>query len=201
MMHMKNMGTNSETRCIWTSLPFFISIIITGIVIGSVAEKPLFEFDWARFGYTVPSENVFAAADIKSTFIISVLCVCIAFIAGFSAVGQPLAYFLLLNGGTAVGSCIFTIYKLYGKSAVLPLIMTVLPKAAVIFVISALAVRSALKSSAALFCAYRDGDIRDSRELDLRLYCIRFIVLILLALVFSAAVGVFDFLYLKLFRL
>ena len=79
--------------------------------------------------------------------------------------------------------------------------MTVLPKAAVIFVISALAVRSALKSSAALFCAYRDGDIRDSRELDLMLYCIRFIVLILLALVFSAAVGVFDFLYLKLFRL
>lgn len=201
MMHMKNMGTNAETHCIWTSLPFFISIIITGIVIGSVAEKPLFELDWARFGYTVPSESFFAAADIKSTFIISVLCVCIAFIAGFSAIGQPLAYFLLLNGGTAVGSCIFTMYKLYGKSAVLPLIMTVLPKAAVIFVITVLAVRSALKSSAALFCAYRDGDIRESRVLDLRLYCIRFVVLILLTLVFSAAVGVFDFLYLKLFRL
>ncbi len=198
---MKNMGTNSETRCIWTSLPFFISIIITGIVIGSVAEKPLFEFDWARFGYTLPSESIFAAADIKSTFIISVLCVCIAFIAGFSAIGQPFAYFLFLNDGTAVGSCIFTMYKLYGKSAVLPLIMTVLPKAAVIFVITVLAVRSALKSSAALFCAYRDGDIRESRVLDLRLYCIRFVVLILLALVFSAAVGVFDFLYLKLFRL
>ena len=201
MMHMKNMGTNAETHCIWTSLPFFISVIITGIVIGSVAEKPLFEFEWARFGYTVYSERFFAAADIKNTFIISVLCVCIAFIAGFSAIGQPLAYFLLLNGGTAVGSCIFTMYKLYGKSAVLPLIMTVLPKAAVIFVITVLAVRSALKSSAALFCVYRDSDIRDSRELDLRLYCIRFIVLMLLALVFSAAVGVFDFLYLKLFRL
>ena len=201
MMHMKNMGTNAGTRCIWTSLPFFISIIITGIVIGSVAEKPLFEFDWARFGYNVPFENVFAAADIKNTFIISALYVCIAFIAGFSAIGQPLAYFLLLNSGTAAGSCIFTMYKLCGKSAVLPLILTVLPKAAVIFVITALAVRSALKNSVALFCAYRDGDIRDSRELDLRLYCIRFIVLILLALVFSAAVGVFDFLYLKLFRL
>ena len=201
MMHMKNMGTNAGTRCIWTSLPFFISIIITGIVIGSVAEKPLFEFDWAHFGYAVPSESVFPAAEIKNTFIISVLCVCVAFIAGFSVIGQPLAYFLLLNSGTAAGSCIFTMYKLYGKNTVLPLIMTVLPKAAVIFVIIVLAVRSALKSSAALFCAYRDGDIRDSRELDIRLYCIRFIVLILLALVFSAAVGVFDFLYLKLFRL
>ena len=201
MMHMKNMGTNAETRCIWTSLPFFISIIITGIVIGSVAEKPLFELNWASFGYTVPSESFFAAADVKNTFIISFLYICSAFILGFSAIGQLFAYFLLLNIGTAVGSCIFSMYKLCGKSAVLPIIMTVLPKAAVIFVITVLAVRSALKSSSALFCAYRDCDISDCRELDLRLYCIRFIVLVLISLVFSAVVGILDLLYLKFLRL
>ena len=198
MVHMKYISTNSEKRSKWTSLSFFILIIIAGIIIGSVMQKPLFE---CRFTHFMTVESCSAAADIKNTFFISLFYISGAFIVGSSAIGQPLAYSLLLNCGTAVGSCTFLIYKLYGKSAVIPVTMTVLPKAAAISAVTVLAVRAALRSSAALFCAYRDGDVRDSRELDIKLYCTRSVVLILLSLFFSAAAGAFDFLYLRMCRL
>ena len=198
---MKDLSTNKIAGSRWTSLSFFILIIVAGIVIGSVIEKPLFGYKWTCFLYNTVFEKSFATVDIKNTFIILLFYVCISFIVGSSAIGQPFAYALLMNSGTVVGACAFSMYKLYGKKAVLPIIMTVLPKVAAISVITVLAVRAALKSSAALLCVYRCGDVRDGRELDFRLYCIRFIVLVFLSLIFSAAVGAFDFLYLKMCRL
>jgi hypothetical protein len=195
---MKYISTNKEKRSKWTSLSFFILIIIAGIITGSVMHKPL-------LGSRLPHFNTFescsAVSNIKNTFFVSVFYICSAFIVGSSVIGQPFAYALLFNCGTAVGSCTFMMYKLYGKGAVIPIILTVLPKAVSISSVTVLAVRAALRSSAALFCAYRDGDVRDSRDLDIKLYCTRYIVLILLSLFFSAAASALDLLYHRIGRL
>ena len=195
---MKYISTNPEKCSKWTSKTFFIFIIIAGIIIGSIIHKPFFECICPHF-FSVKGNSV--VHDITNTFLISLFYVFSAFIVGSSALGQPLAFLLLFYGGYTFGFCTFLMYNLYGKAAVIPIIMTFVPKAAVISVIMILALRTAFKSSATLFAVYCDGDVRDSRELNLKLYCIRFIVLILVSFIFSVAVGTFDYLYLRMCKL
>lgn len=192
---MKYIGTNLDKCSKWTSKLFLILIIIAGIIIGSFMQKPLIECKWTHF-ISVESNSVFS--DIKNTFFIMLFYIFCAFIVGSSALGQPLAYLVLLHVGSVIGSFAFLMYNYYGNSAFFSILITFLPKAIAISVVIVLAIVTAFRSSATLFYAYRYGDVRDGRELDIKLYCIRFIVLILLSFIFSGAVGACDYLYLRI---
>ena len=197
MMRMKRISTK---KCIWTSLPVFILILLAGLVIGSAADNTVTGFEWLdRLFYDINAGTT-VLDEVRNTFLLSLIFLLAAFLFGLFAVGQPFLYLLIFCLGNCIGSCTAAMYRIYGKSAVLLLLMTLIPKASGLFVTVILSVKASLKSSASLFCAFLYGDLHDCNGSGLKLFCIRYTVLILLSLAFSAVVGFLDYLYLAVCR-
>lgn len=188
MKHINTISHNAGRR---TSLILFIILIILGIAAGSVYSI------WNTAGispwihqYFAPlsaGENVFAL--MSHTFFSASVFSAAAFIIGLSAVGQPLGAVMLIYRGAGIGVSVASMYLLYGKAAVLPVLLLVLPKALAISAIAILSVRELMRSSGAMLSFCLNGEVRDDSRRGFRLYCIKFIVLILLSLIISAADG------------
>ena len=187
MMCMKKISTYKEYKK-GTGSIVFVLIIAAGILIGSVTGQALHErkCDLPLFGSFYSGFTVFG--EIRDTFIYLFLFITLAFLIGLSAIGQPFALMQLLYCGMSIGCFTASMYRLYGKSAFLPVLLVVLPKAAAVTVAAVLAVRESLRSSLGLLLYYFRGDT-ESRQLSLKLYCIKYIVLVMLSLIFSASAG------------
>ena len=123
-----------------------------------------------------------------------------AFLAGLSAVGQPFGLLLLVYRGVGIGVSAGAMYALRGQDAILPVIITFLPIASAVSVISALAVRESVRNSGIIFsfCLSRSEDSYDRPSF--RLYCVRFIVLIIFSIFASAVNEVIIRLYISVRR-
>lgn len=200
MMCMKNASTNNDKYTKWTSLKAFIPVLLTGLIIGSLTNRTALNIRWLNGVFYGIGSNVTVIDEVKNTFFISLVFLTAAFLLGLFALGQPLLYLLLFGLGSIIGSCAESMYSFYGKNAVLLILMTLIPKAAVLSATVILSVRVSFRSSSSLLYAFMNGDVRDGSETYLRLYCVRYTVLMLLSLVFAAVVGIFDYLYLAICR-
>ena len=194
MMYMKNISIYNEQNEKSTSLLLYVAVIISGIVIGSVFRNESCFNKITSAILSGFSQNCTWISEIKDTFVCLFIFAAAAFVIGSSVIGQPLAYGLLLYSGIYIGLITASAYQLYGKEAILPVLTTVLPRAFVLTSVVILAVKEALRSSSYLFSFYLHGDIRENKRISLKLYLVRFLVIIILSLILSAVSGVLFYL-------
>lgn len=119
----------------------------------------------------------------------------LAFFMGFFAVGHPVGCFIMLFRGFGIGASGAVMYSLYGGKAVFGMLVFVLPKAILLIFVCALGVREALRASSYTLSGWLPEGFDDHEKTDLRLYCIKFIVLIIISLMISAADAAVNFVF------
>lgn len=118
-----------------------------------------------------------------------------AFLTGFFALGQPLGCFLMIGRGFGIGASGAVMYTLYGGKAAAGMLVFVLPKAILSIFICALGVREMLRASSYTLSGWLPDGFTEHEKTDLRLYCIKFIVLIIISLIISAADAAINFVF------
>ncbi len=128
-------------------------------------------------------------------FGITVLFLTAAFFMGFFALGQPICCFLMAARGFGIGASGAMMYALHGGKAVAGMLFFVLPKAIFSVFICALAAREAIRASAYTLSGWTPEGFTEHGKTDFRLYCIKFIVLIIISLIISAADAAINFVF------
>lgn len=201
MMRMRSISISNDKSIKGTSLSVYILVIIAGIIIGAIVHNTPFYDNLPIKANVFFMQNCSVIAEVRETFVCMLIFAAAAFLAGSSAIGQPLAYFLLLFSGIYTGYITASVYQMYGKNAFFIILTAVIPRSAALITVVILSVKEALRSSFYLFEFYFHGDVRENKRITLKLFCVRFLVIILLSLIFSAIAGAFFYLQLKAFRL
>ena len=200
MMPMKNVSIYNGQVEKRTSLLLFAAVMIAGIIIGSVLRNTACFRKITSSVLDSFTQNSTWLSQVKDTFVCLLLFAAGAFIVGSSIIGQPLAYGLLLYSGIYIGLITASAYQLYSKEAIFQVLTTVLPRAFSLIAVVILSVKEALRSSSYLLSFYLNGDVRENKRISLKLYLLRFLVIIILSLILSAASGVFFYLRLMAYR-
>ncbi len=116
-----------------------------------------------------------------------------AFLSGFSAVGQPFGILIMISRGFGVGASAAMMYTLHGGKAVAGMLVFVLPKAVVSLFICGLGIREVLRASSYTLSVWLPEGFREYGKIDIRLYCIKFLVLIIISLIISAGDAMINF--------
>lgn len=188
---MKHIKTVSYREKHGTSLALYILLIILGIAAGSVYAVGSGDgvSPWIHQFFAPLSEGETVLRLMSHTFFSSSVFSAAAFIIGLSAVGQPFGAAMLIYRGVGIGASVALMYLTYGKAAIMPVLLMVLPKALAVSAIAILSVRELMRSSGAILTFCLSGEVRDDSRRGFRLYCIKFFVIILLSLIISAADG------------
>lgn len=177
-----------------TSLLFYMIFIIIGIAIGAfIAGKGRFSASvWINQMLFTQS---FSWRTSLHTFISLLLFLGAAYLAGLFAFGRACGLALLIYRGIGIGVSAAMMYVVYGKGAVLSVVFTFLPRAAAAAFIAAVSVRESVRNSRAIlaFCTNKYNSSENS--ISFKLYCLRFIVLIIFSIFISAADGAILHLY------
>ena len=194
MIYMKQISTISEKR---TSLTVYMFFIAVGIVIGTfLAKSPSLAGNKLINQYfMVPNEGVRISSLISGTFLLSFFIIVMAFFFGSSAFGQPFGIFLLLYRGIGIGISASSMYISSGAAAIIPVAVTVLPKAVAFSVIAALAVRENIHYSCHILSHCFFNREYETIKGGLKLWSIKLIVLIVLSLIISSADGTIYFFF------
>jgi len=124
------------------------------------------------------------------------------FVLGFCSGGQLLCIALLIYRGIGMGAAAAQLYMLLGVSALPAVFVLVLPKAIVLSYITSLAARESLKLSKVQFMlVFSDVLPEEKMQRVVKLYCIKFTVLMIFVILVSAADSLFNYLFLDLYRI
>ncbi len=184
---MKYKSTASDSQNNGTGF-FLLAVIAAGGILagafyvshGHAAASPLIH------QYFSPAEKGKAFSDIFGhTFVSSALFLIAAAVSGLSAVGQPLASALLLYRGFGIGAASAAVYGSSGFNAVSSVLTGVVPKAVAVIAVSVLAVRESIRSSSGIMYYLAKGEAPDRHSNELKMYLIRFAVLLLISTVIS----------------
>ncbi len=118
-----------------------------------------------------------------------------AFLSGFFALGQPLGFLLMLCRGFGVGASGAAMYILHGGKAAAGMLIFVLPKAVPAIIIYSLAVREAFRASSYTFSGWLPEGFREYDKSEIKFYCIKFLVLIIISLIISVADALINFIF------
>lgn len=173
--------------------------VLCGIVIGSFAADRCNAASDLLIGQRMLTEGG-AWHTFIGTFMSIGVFLLAAFAAGLSVFGAPCGLALLVLRGIGIGASVASMYLVYGKGAVLPVLVTVLPRSAAAAFIAVISVREAVRNSGALLAFCLDTETRGERQISFRLYCIRFVVLILFSIFISAADGAIVHFYASLHK-
>lgn len=177
-----------------TSLFFYMIFIIIGIAAGAfIAGRYQFSdtvwIDQSLF------TRAFSLRSSLNTFVSLFLFLAAAYLAGLFAFGRACGLALLIYRGIGIGASAAMMYDVYGTNGVLPVMFTFLPRAASAAFIAALSVRESNRNSRAIL-AFCTNKINSSENyISFKLYCLRFIVLIIFSIFISAADGAILHLY------
>jgi len=130
----------------------------------------------------------------RNTFVSSAVFTAIAFLIGTSAVGLPFGIAMLIYRGFGIGVSSTLMFALNGKGAFPAVAIMILPKAMAVTVVSVLAVRELIRSSSRLFVFWKDGNDEGERK-TVRLYIVKFIVLIVISIIIAAADSVINYVF------
>lgn len=165
---------------------------IVGIVIGSalvssgkIPERLMALFCPAMCGETLM--DVFSG-----TLILSVIFLTAAFLSGLFAFGQVTAVGLITAAGAGFGSSAAMIYAEKSFAALPAVLLLHLPKTLGLSAVIFLAVRETLRSSTAVLRGLTSGGQEGG---TLKLYCVKFIVLLLISLLISAVDALLNYVF------
>lgn len=194
MIFMKKISTISEKR---TSLSVYMVFIAAGIAIGAFLAKVPFCAGNSIINqyFLTPYEAVNPYYIIGRSFLFSAAIITAAFFFGASAVGQPFGISLLIYRGIGIGISTSSMYISMGSAAIIPVTVTVLPKAAAFSLITALSVRENVHNSCLIFSRCFGKGEQSPVKGGLKLWLIKYFVLIILSLIISSADGVIYFLF------
>ncbi|WP_028516669.1 hypothetical protein [Ruminococcus flavefaciens] len=199
---MKHISTFSDKNKPRTSLRVYILIVMAGIAVGSFMIKNNNISDLVFVNqYFIPvndSLSVFALA--RGTFVSSLIFTSAAFFFGLCAFGKPFGAMLLLYRSAGIGLSVALVYSCMSKASIFTLIITILPKAIAFSVLAILTVRETFRNSHSIFMFCIKDEAFSENTQGFRLYCIKFIVLIILSLIISVADGGLNYLYVYIMR-
>lgn len=169
--------------------------VTAGIAAGAVwavkypeTSSPLLHqfFDTMHSGNTV-SEAFWGTAVSMSVYLLA------AFLLGTSAAGQPFGVLMLAYRGFGIGMSAALMYIRMGIAAFPSAALLLFPKAAAVSVVSVLAVRELIRSSNAVFRYLVHEGEHYGEYRGIKLYCIRFAVLMIISFIISAADSVWNY--------
>lgn len=131
-----------------------------------------------------------------NTLAVSMIFLAAAFLSGLFAFGQPVGIALMIGVGTVLGISGSILYNAAGSSDILPAALIILPKSAAFSAVSLLAIREIFRSSSAIL-GFVSG--KEHNSADLRLYCIKFIVLAVIFFIISVADSLMNYIFGNLF--
>lgn len=188
---MKKRGTKYSAEDIRRTriISFLFAIISAGVLLGTLIFKERdssdFLSDYLCQGFVAAggSQSAMDAFSISlswtSFFVVSM------FMLGFCSISQPLEFLLLFYRGIAIGMSLSYIYSYYGVKGALSAIFTVIPYAIITSVIMVFAAREAIRMSN-LYIFWLVGRVHeDDNNAQLKLYIIRFAVLMFFVLLAS----------------
>ncbi len=192
--------SKSETRKI--SLILLYLAIVFGIVIGSI----LFSVSESKFvssefvmQYISPFELKGSLLDFFGYSVLSYsLFVISFFILGFCTFGQIMSVILIAFRGIGIGVSVSSMYALMGKKAILAVLLLAVPKLVATSVIFVVASRESLKLANKLYSYAFKALCDDEMKKYIRLYCIKFIVLLFFLLLTAAADGALNYFFVDL---
>ncbi len=106
---------------------------------------------------------------------------------GCCVVGQPFGILLLIEKGAELGFASASVYAAKGFSALPEVFLIHIPRAAAISFIALLSVRELLRMSCSLFCISSSKNDDAISSPSLKLFVVKYLILIIAALVFSCA--------------
>lgn len=181
---------------------FFIcmtAFITTGIITGScfaVCGNDMLKNSPVFNQYISPLFNGSSLFEIiKNTFLSVSAVIMIIFCTGFFAVGQPVAILSLIYRGFGIGVSTALTYMAFGKDGFYLTLIFIVPKILATSVIIMLAVREALRLSNIIYSFIFRDSARELMGRYIRLYCLKFIILIFLSLITAAADSGINYLF------
>ncbi len=172
----------------------FLAGILIGTLLVCMGKDRLFTAENAVFRCFIK--------DCSAKTVIEVFCVAfkpmlmlltLQFLLGFFAVGQPIAVVTVALKGVVSGISASAIYLEYGAKGAIVNLLTLLPYVILSSFIIITGARESFRFSDRFLC-YAFGANCDSRP-EVKLYCLRFIVLIIFSVAVSAADSVIEIVF------
>ncbi len=201
-MHKSELtGTQSRRLCL-----FLLNLtIVAGITIGAVMtacsrEDGFAENTWLN-QYFAPIYSGNTVLDVfRNTFFSSAAFLAVIFILGFFSLGQPFGIALLVYRGVGIGVSVAQMYGLNGLSALPAVGILIIPKAIVLSFTASLAVRELIKLSNAQFSfLFRDKIAEEKMRREVKLYFIKFIVLIVVTMLTAMLDSAVNYIFMDLY--
>lgn len=203
MIRLKNKGKKYSEEDIKRTrvVTVLFLILMSGVLLGTVLfrnspDRTVYTADALCHGFIKVSSSqtvlsVFIRSVTWTSFLLTVL-----FVLGFCGISQPLELLVLLWRGTALGISVSYMYSVYEIKGTLISALMILPHAVMTSVILVFAVREALRASG-LYILHISGRTTDPDEAQhqMKLYFIRFAVLMAASLVSSVADTVLTYLF------
>lgn len=135
----------------------------------------------------------------KNTFLSSAFYMLAVFLLGFLSCGQPVGIALLIYRGVGIGVSVSQMYIFYGINSLPAVLVLTLPKSLVLAFIASLGVREMLKISSIQFeFLFKDKLPEEKMQKTVKLYCIKFLVLILSVLLVSVIDAAVNYFFINL---
>lgn len=198
MKHRKDLTmTESRRICLFMLNIAVLAGVAAGAVIAAAGKgsgSPLLHqfFSPAYSGDTVL--EVF-----RNTFLSGAAFIAALFLLGFFAFGQPLGIAMLIYRGVGIGAAIAQMYAVSGAASLPSVLVLVLPKALIMAFTASLGARELLRlSRTMLLFLFRDELPDEKMSRTIKLYCIKFLVLLFLLLLTALADSAVNYIFMDL---
>jgi len=129
----------------------------------------------------------------RNTFLSLGIFTATAFLMGLSALGQPFGLLMLLYRGFGIGVSVSSAYLSKGVHGIPTVLILILPECIAVTFISVLAVRELMRLSKSMFM-FMISDASHT-EKTFRLYCLEFLVLIVISLIIAVLATVLNYIF------
>lgn len=203
MKYRRKELTRTESRRI--AILLLNAVVIVGITVGSLMAVRInfIEFSgnpWLHQYFNPVYSGNTVLEVFKNTLYPMALFLAAVFVLGFFSVGQPLALGLLIYKGIGIGISAGLMYVSSGAEAIIPVLVLVVPKALAVTFISVLSVRESMRLSGIQFCfLFREKTPEEKMHSTIKLYCIKFIVLMLFAAAEAVADSLMNYIFIDLY--
>lgn len=159
--------------------------LAVGIIVGSVMTAENYAYAdsaWVHQFFSPLNGGGTFPESVGRSALSAVIFLVTVFLSGFFVFGQPVGLVLLVWRGVGIGASVAGMYKIHGAGAIAEVIMLILPKAFVSAVVAVLAVRELIRSSNTLLSYALMGEKQENEKYEIRLYCIKFLVLAVISM-------------------
>lgn len=189
--------TGSENRRL--CFIFLTAVMTMGILIGSIIAVSEHSFinNKAVFNQFIsPLNNGNTLFEIMKNTVISVGGIlALIFCTGFFSIGQPLAVAVMLYRGIGTGISVALTYMTFGEKGVYITLLFIVPKILATSVILILGIREALRLSNIIYSYLFKGSAEENMNRYIRLYCVKFFVLLLFVFVTAILDGGLNYFF------